>query len=46
MEDQTVLGPLVQLPGWMQAAGWGLLSASGLLIGAVGGYYTGASVTR
>ena len=37
MEDQTVLGPLVQLPGWMQAAGWGLLSASGLLIGAVGG---------
>jgi hypothetical protein len=41
MEDQTVLGPLVQLPGWMQAAGWGLLSASGLLIGAVGGYYTG-----
>ena len=31
---------LVQLPGWMKAAGWGLLSASGLLIGAVGGYYT------
>ena len=32
--------PLVELPGWLQAAGWGLLSASGLLIGAVGGYYT------
>ena len=24
---------------WLQAAGWGALSASGLLIGAVGGYY-------
>lgn len=34
------MGPLVELPGWMQAAGWGLLSASGLLIGALGGYYT------
>jgi zinc transporter, ZIP family len=33
------MGPLVDLPGWLQAAGWGLLSASGLLIGAVGGYY-------
>ena len=32
---------LVELPGWLQAAGWGLLSASGLLIGALGGYYTG-----
>ena len=31
---------LLELPGWLQAAGWGLLSASGLLIGAVGGYYT------
>ena len=31
---------LVEMPGWLQAAGWGLLSASGLLIGAVGGYYT------
>ena len=30
MTDQT----------WLQAAGWGALSASGLLIGAVGGYYT------
>jgi zinc transporter, ZIP family len=40
MTDQTVTGPLVELPGWLQAAGWGLLSASGLLIGAVGGYYT------
>jgi len=34
------MGPTVELPGWLQAAGWGLLSASGLLIGAVGGYYT------
>jgi hypothetical protein len=34
------MGPLGELPGWLQAAGWGLLSASGLLIGAVGGYYT------
>jgi len=40
MKDQTVMGPLVELPGWLQAAGWGLLSASGLLIGAVGGHYT------
>ena len=40
MKDQTLMGLLVQLPSWMQAAGWGLLSASGLLIGAVGGYYT------
>ena len=34
------MGPLVELQGSLQAAGWGLLSASGLLIGAVGGYYT------
>src|SRR5688500_14646681 len=34
------MGALVELPGWLQAAGWGLLSASGLLIGAVGGYFT------
>jgi ZIP family zinc transporter len=40
MKDQTVMGLLVELPGWLQAAGWGVLSASGLLIGAVGGYYT------
>lgn len=33
------MGPLWELPGWLQAAGWGALSASGLLIGAVGGYY-------
>ena len=35
--------PLAEVPGWLQwlqAAGWGALSASGLLIGAVGGYYT------
>ena len=34
------MNPFVELPGWLQAAGWGLLSASGLLIGALGGYYT------
>jgi zinc transporter, ZIP family len=39
MNDQTVMGPLAEMPGWLQAAGWGALSASGLLIGAVGGYY-------
>jgi ZIP family zinc transporter len=41
MKNQTAMGLLVELPGWVQAAGWGLLSAVGLLIGAVGGYYTG-----
>ncbi|MGH9902761.1 MAG: hypothetical protein ACRD68_13215, partial [Pyrinomonadaceae bacterium] len=40
MKDQTVMGSLAELPGWLQAAGGGLLSASGLLIGAVGGFYT------
>ena len=40
MEAQTVIAPLVELPGWLQAAGWGLLSASGLLVGAAGGYFT------
>src|SRR5918997_1117451 len=38
MKTQTLMG-LGELPGWLQAAGWGMLSASGLLIGAVGGYY-------
>ena len=33
-------GLLAELPGWLQGAGWGAVSASGLLIGAVGGYYT------
>jgi zinc transporter, ZIP family len=37
---QTVMGPLAELPGWVQAAGWGTISASGLLIGALSGYYT------
>jgi zinc transporter, ZIP family len=40
---------LVELPGWLQAAGWGLLSASGLLIGALIGYYSSlrhASIAR
>ena len=40
MNDQTVMGTLVEMPDWLQAAGWGLLSGSGLLIGAVGGYYS------
>ena len=40
MNDQTVVVPLVEVPRWLQAGGWGFLSASGLLIGAVGGYYT------
>ena len=31
---------LAELPGWLQAAVWGAVSGSGLLIGAVGGYYT------
>src|SRR5918993_808743 len=39
MKDQTLMGVLAELPGWLQAAGWGALSASGLLIGAVGGYH-------
>ncbi len=39
MKDQTVMGLLIELPVWLRAAGWGALSASGLLIGAVGGYY-------
>lgn len=30
---------LTDLPEWLQAAGWGALSAAGLLIGAAGGYY-------
>ena len=34
------MGLPIELPLWLQAAGWGLLSASGLLVGAVGGYYT------
>jgi hypothetical protein len=45
MSNQTLVGSLVELPNWLQAAGWGLLSASGLLIGAVGGYYTGLQHT-
>ena len=37
---QVVTGLLAPLPSWLQAAGWGAMAASGLLIGAVGGYYT------
>ena len=40
MDVQPMMVLLAELPGWLQAAGWGLLSASGLLIGAVSGYYT------
>ena len=36
---QKVTGLLAELPGWLQAAGWGAMSASGLLIGALSGYY-------
>jgi ZIP family zinc transporter len=39
MNDQTVIGAVAELPVWLRAAGWGLLSASGLLIGAAGGVY-------
>src|SRR5262249_52494293 len=35
----AVTGSIAELPGWLQAAGWGAVSASGLLIGAVGGFY-------
>ena len=31
---------LIEVPQWLEAGGWGLLSASGLLIGALGGYYS------
>jgi zinc transporter, ZIP family len=33
------MGAIAELPGWLQAAGWGAIAASGLLIGAVGGFY-------
>lgn len=39
MSDQTLMASVTEFPVWLQAAGWGLLSASGLLIGAVCGYY-------
>src|SRR5262245_42144090 len=38
-QQPGIMEPLAELPGWLQATGWGTLSASGLLIGAVGGYY-------
>ena len=41
-----MMGLLAELPGWLQAAGWGALSASGLLIGAVAGYYASLQHTR
>jgi ZIP family zinc transporter len=34
------------VPEWLQAAGWGILAASGLLLGAVGGYYTSLQHTN
>ena len=39
VNDQSLTEPLAELPAWIKAGGWGLLSASGLLIGAVGGFY-------
>jgi ZIP family zinc transporter len=36
---QMATGLLEGLPSWLQAAGWGTMSASGLLLGAVGGYF-------
>lgn len=33
------MGTFAELPGWLQAGGWGALAASGLLIGAVCGFY-------
>jgi zinc transporter, ZIP family len=43
--DHAVSGTFPELPGWLPAAGWGVLSASGLLIGAAGGYYTSLAHT-
>ena len=40
MKHHLLMPLLTEVPDWLQAAGWGLLSASGLLIGAIGGYYT------
>ena len=40
MKDQAAMALLSELPHWLQGAGWGLLSASGLLVGALGGYYS------
>jgi zinc transporter, ZIP family len=34
-----MIGPLFESPGWLRAGGWGILSATGLLVGAAGGYY-------
>lgn len=39
MNEPTVIGQVTELPTWLRSAGWALLSGSGLLIGAVGGYY-------
>src|SRR5688572_29706623 len=39
MNDRTGMETIAEVPAWLRAGGWGLLSASGLLIGAVGGYY-------
>jgi ZIP family zinc transporter len=38
-QQPGIIGSLAEAPGWLKATGWGFLSASGLLIGAVGGYY-------
>jgi ZIP family zinc transporter len=34
------MGALAELPAWVQAGGWGALSASGLVIGALAGFFT------
>ena len=39
MNDQTVMQSVADMPVWLKAAAWGALSASGLLVGAVAGYY-------
>jgi ZIP family zinc transporter len=44
-----VTGSLAELPSWLHAAGWGTIAGSGLLVGAVGGFYaplTHAAIAR
>lgn len=38
--NERMIAIATQLPDWLQATGWGVLSASGLLVGALSGYYT------
>jgi ZIP family zinc transporter len=39
------MAPLEESAGWLHAAGWGALSVSGLLIGAVAGFYASLAHT-